>query len=57
MTYKNIIKCERCSCAIYCESLNPYICENFSPEINSVSCLDNSLYVNHELSLSLDDKP
>ena len=54
MVNKNIIKCERCSCAIYCERLNPYICENFSLEINSVSCMDNELYVNHKLSL--DDK-
>jgi hypothetical protein len=41
MAYQNIIRCERCREAVWCEILNPYICHNYSPEINSISCVEN----------------
>jgi hypothetical protein len=48
MSNKTVSKCERCANARTCQSLNPYTCNDFSPEINSVSCFENNLVLSND---------
>jgi hypothetical protein len=56
MAYQNIIKCESCIRATGCKKLNSYICNDYGPEVDSISRLDNSITVEGGVpGLSLDD--
>ena len=49
MVYQNIIKCEKCTEAISCKSLNPDGCREYGSEIDSISCIDNIIITGEEI--------